>query len=95
MSPKHQYQLPLFLARNSPALVLTAAGHLSISLPLHTRSHADHLISVQNLANMDMSELTEAGRAAKEALGELTIKRINRYQDVRMPDYQSLFFGGR
>jgi len=44
---------------------------------------------------MDMSELTEAGRAAKEALGELTIQRIKRYQGVRMPDYQSLFFGGR
>jgi hypothetical protein len=44
---------------------------------------------------MDMSELTEAGRAAKEALGEPTIKRIERYQGVRMPDSQSLFFGGR
>ncbi|KIW20496.1 hypothetical protein PV08_01071 [Exophiala spinifera] len=32
------------------------------------------------LANTDMSELTEAGRAAKEALGELTMKRIKKYQ---------------
>ncbi len=47
------------------------------------------------LANSDISELTESGRAAKEALGELTIKLINRYDCVRMPDYQSLFFGRR
>ncbi|EXJ54956.1 uncharacterized protein A1O5_12867 [Cladophialophora psammophila CBS 110553] len=47
------------------------------------------------LANEDMSKLTEAGRAAKEALGERTVKRIKRYQCVRMPDYQSLFFGRR
>ncbi|KAL2429291.1 hypothetical protein ABEF95_002763 [Exophiala dermatitidis] len=47
------------------------------------------------LANADLSELTEAGRAAKEELGEMAIKRIKRYQNVRMPDYQSLFLRGR
>ncbi|KAJ4553785.1 hypothetical protein HRR93_001852 [Exophiala dermatitidis] len=47
------------------------------------------------LANADLSQLTEAGRAAKEELGEMAIKRIKRYQNVRMPDYQSLFLRGR
>ncbi|KAL2426993.1 hypothetical protein ABEF95_006133 [Exophiala dermatitidis] len=46
-------------------------------------------------ANADLSEVTEAGPVAKEELGELAIKRIKRYQNVRMPDYQALFLRGR
>ncbi|KIW63053.1 hypothetical protein PV04_09931 [Phialophora macrospora] len=45
------------------------------------------------LANADSGELTEAGRAAKAELGEPAIKRIKRYQAVRMPDYQALLLG--
>lgn len=45
------------------------------------------------LANKDRDKLTEAGRAAKEALGELTIKTIKRFESVWMPAHQSMFLG--
>jgi hypothetical protein len=37
----------------------------------------------------------EEMRERKRELGELSLKRIRRYNVVRMPDYQSAFFGGR
>jgi hypothetical protein len=43
------------------------------------------------LATSEIDELSEEGRQWKQELGELSIKRIKRYNVYRMPDYQSAF----
>lgn len=47
----------------------------------------------QIIANSDMEDPSEKGRAEREAMGEATAQMIRSYSTVRMPNYQRFFLG--